>query len=166
MLVVASRPAVGVGIGPEVGYGDHKAVAGVGIEWNLRTPIRVFKSWQLLPRLEAGLDVIHELTGGENKRTILAVGATPILRMQRPTRDLIPFVEFGAGLRLLSATTLDNKRYSSAFQFGELIGVGLQFGPRRAYEVAVRLEHISNGNIKKPNDGIGFGAIRFAYQWY
>jgi len=51
----------------------------------------------------------------------------------------------------------------SAFQFGEHLGFGYRFGVTGAYDLGYRFQHISNGNIKDPNDGINFHQIRLQY---
>ena len=45
---------------------------------------------------------------------------------------------------------------STAFQFGEFIGVRRRLAVRGDYELGVRLQHVSNGGIKHPNDGITY----------
>ncbi len=75
------------------------------------------------------------------------------------------YVEGGAGIHLLSHTRIDERVFSTSFQFGELLGAGVNFGDREQYSIGVRIQHISNGRIKEPNDGITFGEIRFAYRW-
>ena len=39
------------------------------------------------------------------------------------------------------------------------------FGDRGQYGVGVRIQHISNGSIKEPNDGVTFGELRISYRW-
>lgn len=46
-----------------------------------------------------------------------------------------------------------------------MLGGGINFGDRREYGVGVRVQHISNGGIKEPNNGITFGEIRLSYLW-
>jgi hypothetical protein len=54
---------------------------------------------------------------------------------------------------------------STAFQFGEFVGTGVNFGDRGEYGVGVRIQHISNGCIKQPNYGATFGEFRISYRW-
>lgn len=72
------------------------------------------------------------------------------------------YVEGGIGVHLLSRTQIHNdRRFGSAFQFGDLVGVGWRLGQQKDYELGLRLQHISNGGIKKPNQGINFLELRF-----
>lgn len=70
------------------------------------------------------------------------------------------FVEGGIGFHGLSATRINNDRmFGTAFQFGEMVGVGMAFGPRNAYEVRIYAQHVSNGKIKEPNWGLTYPGI-------
>ena len=74
------------------------------------------------------------------------------------------FVEGGLGFHLLSATRINNDRiFSTAFQFGEMVGVGTSFGSRNEYEVRLLVQHVSNGRIKLPNWGLTYPGITFSY---
>ena len=41
------------------------------------------------------------------------------------------YIEAGIGVHLLSRTTIDERQMSTAFQFGELVGAGINFGDKR-----------------------------------
>jgi lipid A 3-O-deacylase len=94
-------------------------------------------------------------------------GVTPIFRIEQTVRSPVsPYIEFGVGAHLLSSTSVSpDKRFSTAFQFGSLVGFGARFGPNHAYELGYRYQHLSNADIKAPNDGIEFHEIRLGY-WF
>lgn len=72
--------------------------------------------------------------------------------------------EIGVGVSALSHTHINSeRRMSTAFQFSELGGVTLEMGEKGAHSLSLRLQHISNGGIKRPNDGITF--ISLGYSW-
>jgi hypothetical protein len=92
------------------------------------------------------------------------INFTPTFRLQ--ANDLRgPYAEAGIGMHLLSETQLGNKRYSTAFQFGEHLGFGWRFGARGAFDLGYRYQHISNADIKTPNSGADFHQIRLQY-WF
>jgi hypothetical protein len=66
------------------------------------------------------------------------------------------FAEVGFSGHLLSHTDLDHRQFGTAFQFGEDLGVGVDFGYGGTYSALLRLEHISNGGIVSHNDGMTF----------
>ena len=57
------------------------------------------------------------------------------------------------------------RRFSTAFQFTEVLAVGYRFGPAKAYEVSLRVQHFSNAGIKKPNPGENFMFLRLSLPW-
>ncbi|HYA66342.1 MAG TPA: acyloxyacyl hydrolase [Burkholderiaceae bacterium] len=134
------------------------------IDWcrscRLAAPEHTSLAWELTAMAMQG----HRAQ--EANDNLVALGAMPLLRYGWPERDGGLFVEDGVGVRLLSHTRLYNERQlSTAFQFGELLGIGFRFCRRNACEAGVRVQHISNADIKRPNDGVTFGAIRFAVHW-
>jgi hypothetical protein len=64
------------------------------------------------------------------------------------------FAEAAVGAHLLSRTRIAGRELSTAFQFGEQLAAGFTFGRQREFTLAARAEHISNGGIRQPNDGI------------
>jgi len=99
---------------------------------------------------------------------IFDLGLTPVFRMQRDaslSSGVSPYAEAGIGPHLLSETSLGYKQYSTAFQFGSLIGFGLGFGDKGQYELSYRYQHISNADIKTPNNGINLHILRLGYSF-
>jgi hypothetical protein len=65
----------------------------------------------------------------------------------------------------LSETSLGERRFSTAFQFGDHLAIGYRFGGKGQYDLSWRFQHLSNGGIKQPNDGIDFFQARFQYHF-
>jgi lipid A 3-O-deacylase len=55
-----------------------------------------------------------------------------------------------------------DKEFSTAFNFVDVIGVGRSIGADRRQELSLRISHISNAGIKKPNPGEEFLQLRYA----
>ena len=103
----------------------------------------------------------RDVQPGERSR-LGEFGLTPVFRLQaNDMRGL--YLEGGIGGHLLSATQLGNKRFGSAFQFGEHLGIGYRFAARGAADISYRYQHLSNANISEPNHGIEFHQIRLQY---
>jgi opacity protein-like surface antigen len=75
------------------------------------------------------------------------------------------YLEAGIGAHLISSTALGNKRFGTAFQFGDHLGFGYRFGARGAADIGYRYQHLSNADIKVPNNGIDFHQVRLQY-WF
>ena len=89
-----------------------------------------------------------------------------MLRWTTAAASVAVYAEIGVGVHLLSATRINEQReFGSALQFGEQGGAGFIFGAGR-YELGVYVQHISNGRIKEPNDGITYvaGVLRAAFR--
>ena len=84
---------------------------------------------------------------------LVDVSVTPLLHWSpRGGAWQALFVEAGIGLHLLSHTQINQRRFSTAFQFGERLVVGVNLGG--PIEIGGYLQHVSNADIKQPNDGI------------
>ncbi|MBT8117252.1 MAG: acyloxyacyl hydrolase [Gammaproteobacteria bacterium] len=109
--------------------------------------------------LETDIGVYNELVD---------VSVTPVLRLQRDadlSSGVTPYAEAGFGPHLISETRLGRRILSTAFQFGSLIGLGVGFGERGQYELSYRFQHISNADIKTPNDGLELHLLRLGYNF-
>ncbi len=109
-----------------------------------------------------------DTASGEND-DLFDLSLTPVFRLQRDTAlssGVSPFADAGIGAHLLSETSLGDKDYSTALQFGSLIGFGLGFGKHGQYELGYRFQHISNAGIKHPNQGLNLHMLRFAYAFH
>ncbi len=72
------------------------------------------------------------------------------------------FVEGGIGANTIGPLYRnDDKRFSTAFNFGDRVGIGRRFGDRGRHEISMRVEHFSNGGIKKPNPGENFLQLQY-----
>jgi len=102
---------------------------------------------------------------GPNKRTVSELGLTPVLRFQQTKLSPVsPYVEAAIGFHVITPTTFSGDRhFGGSFQFGDHIGAGARFGEKGRYDLGLRFQHLSNGGIKKPNDGINFLQARLLY---
>lgn len=94
------------------------------------------------------------------------VGVTPVFRIIKDTGWFRPFFEAGVGVRLISHVRQTPFRtMSSSFQFADMVGIGAQFGAHANYQAGLRLQHISNADIKQPDPGLTFTQIYFQYNF-
>lgn len=103
---------------------------------------------------------------GDENDDLFDLSLTPVFRLQRDTAlssGVSPFAEAGIGTHLLSETRLADQKFSTLFQFGSLIGLGVGFGKHGQYELSYRFQHISNADIKTPNDGLNLHLLRLGY---
>lgn len=92
------------------------------------------------------------------KQNLTDIGLTPVFRFQRDSA-LGFYLEAGIGVHLLSKLyDNDNRQLSTRFQFGDHIGVGYKFS--NGWDTTLKIQHFSNGGIKRPNDGINFLVLK------
>lgn len=97
-----------------------------------------------------------ELIKADNKIAFV-VGVAPMLRkfFLEVKSGLIPFVEIGAGLNLISHNGIKDRRFGGCFIFSIMAGAGIEFkSGGHPIKISYRYRHLSNGGIYSPNEGI------------
>jgi len=59
-----------------------------------------------------------------------------------------------AGPTYISRSVLDGLATGNAFTFQDFMGFGVFLGPRRQFNIGVKINHFSNGNIQTENAGV------------
>lgn len=105
---------------------------------------------------------LHDYKGiPGNDKNIYDIGFTPVFRFESLDKKGL-YAEAGIGIHLMSHLYNNkNRQFSTAFQFGDHIGVGYVFNNN--LDLGLRLQHVSNGSIKEPNPGENFIVLRAAY---
>jgi lipid A 3-O-deacylase len=165
VLLSSSAPALAVdGVAIEAGYGYGASMGRIAAQWNWNKRWFQGEKWHLGGYWDLALGHWRRDAAPGQNDGITEIGLTPVLRLQR--NDLRgPYFEGGIGYHLLSRTTLGGKRFSTQFQFGDHVGFGYRFGAGGAFDVGYRYQHLSNADIKRPNNGINFNQIRLQYHF-
>ncbi len=115
------------------------------------------------------LDVVLEASAGrafgpagQPGAPLWHVGLTPIARWWfLPDTAL----EAGIGANLFSATRIGSKRISTAYQFGDSIGLYHRLAGT-SWGLGVRFTHYSNADIKRPNPGQNYLQLRISHEFH
>jgi len=157
----------GVAASVEAGRGESVDIAGLGTTWTdvyaWHTPYNTELNLSLLGRV----DHWHGVEDNAIVSNLWDVSATPVLRLQpaQPTH-WFPFFDVGVGVHWITETQINvHRQLSTHFQFGEFFGPGVRFGTHAQYELTFRVQHVSNGNIKEPNNGLTFRTLVFQYHF-
>jgi len=156
-----------------VGAGIGVARAGeVGIQWgayhSYREVLVSYDSDSLWTREFGGrrLDIGFEASvgrvtapSGTSHHELWHLGASPVLRYWLTPRTGI---EYLLGGHLFSGVRLGDKNISTAFQFGDSIGLMHRFGTG-PWALGVRVTHYSNADLKLPNPGQNYLQLRATY---
>ena len=120
-------------------------------------------------RFEGGsrLDLVGELgvaywdaNGSRSPGSVWQASAIPFLRWTWSDRF---YLEAGVGATVFSRTQFAGKDISTAFQFGDHIGVGMHLTDRS--RVSLRYSHFSNAGIKRPKPGLNVIQLNYSYQY-
>jgi lipid A 3-O-deacylase len=159
------------GMSLELGTSDssHSSVdlGRVGLQWNWATRFAVGSDWHVGGHWDLSLAYWNNDSPAKTNSSLTDLGITPVLRLEANNPGAVsPFVDFGVGAHFLSETSVSpERRFGSSFQFGSLIGLGMSFGPQRAFDLSYRYQHLSNAGIKAPNQGINFHLLRLGYRF-
>lgn len=148
----------------ELGTGDKTKMVRVGAQWKWNASwwqsngTHIGGYWDLTAAQWKG-NRFRNIPG--NTQNITALGITPVFRFQNDSLRGF-YAEAGIGAHLLSALYDNNdQQLSTRFQFGDQIGVGYVFANNA--DVSLKVQHFSNGSIKKPNDGVNFAVVRVSF---
>jgi len=152
----------------QVGTGDDDTrmyIAGVTYDWRWTRPLWngvVTGYWESsFGRWNSDLS-----NGRRASAWITQLGVTPVLRWSSSEAPSTWFAEAGIGANvLLPVYRSSDKSFSTAFNFGDHLAVGRTFGEDGRHELALRVQHFSNGGIKHPNPGENFVQLRYSWRF-
>ena len=160
LLFLPGHAAAVDGLSLQVGQGNGRtSIIRAGVTWNWRDEWPAAQDWRLAGYWEA---IAAYWENHEESTAELAL--TPVFRLQRgASREGSPYVEAAIGFHLVQTHISAGRVFSTAFQFGDHIGIGYRFGKGGRYDLGARVQHISNGGIRKPNPGFNLVVIRLQY---
>ncbi len=171
--LLAASPAVQAvdGLAVEGGHSDSSNVNvnlyRISAQWDWKKKLIEFGSWHLGGYWETTFGYWDNNSNGAWNGQIYDIGFTPVFRLQpNNLKGFSGYVEAAVGLHVLSHASINNERqFGSAFQFGDHVGLGMRFGQNGQFDLGYRYQHLSNGGIKDPNQGINFHQIRLQYHF-
>lgn len=161
VLWVGSAHAQSRALTWESGIGDGVELWRVGLQLAPR-PVATVRSWKVTLAWEAQIGQWRSRAGGAASRPVWDVGLTPLVRFAPPPgRRWTAFVEGAVGAHLISRNKVHRRLdMSSAYQFGDHVGIGVRVG---TIEVVFRHQHLSNASTVQPNHGANFNILRAVY---
>jgi len=157
-------PAAAVdGVSLEAGRGEENTDSWrLGVHWDWDRQWFADRAWRLSGS--------WELQFGQWSGPISAVtdvSLTPVFRLEPSSPSaLSPYLEAAIGFHLVSDYRITGRRFfSTKFQFGDHVGAGVRFGNRHEHDVGLRLQHLSNGGLRRPNPGINFLQLRYQHHF-
>lgn len=158
-----ARPWVPDAVFAQFGRARSATSATVGAQWHWA------RQWRLGERgLVSGhgeFSLGHwRATGGAGTAVVTQVGLTPTLSYWPAGHTEGWFVEAAIGVNALTPLyRAGEKKFSTAFNFGDHVAIGRRAPGARGVEWSLRLQHFSNAGIKRPNPGEDFVQLRLAW---
>lgn len=168
-IVLAAPARAAEGVSVEIGVGNENTeLARVGLQWKWQRRWFAEHAWTLGAYWDLQLGRWSgPLRPGERHQSVWDLGITPVFRLERAERTRVwPYFEAAVGFHLLSDVHINgSRRFSTRFQFGDHVAAGVRFGEGHRYDMSLRLQHLSNGGLARPNPGINFLELRLA-RWF
>jgi len=145
-----------------LGEGPHAKAIDVGLQIPVQPPWAFLRSPKISTNVEFDIGY-WEGRGGTQNNHLVEVAVLPTVRyFPGDAVNGCFYLEGGIGAHLLSHVRIkEDRTLSTAFQFGDFLGIGWRFGQAAKYEIGLRAHHVSNGGIKEPNPGVNFLQVRF-----
>jgi hypothetical protein len=162
----ATASADQYGVQVALGTGDHHFNKyDLGFVWDPNITWWQMGDWHFALIGEAHAAYWHTDEADIHKN-IGEFGVTPFIRFIKSSGWIRPYIQIGAGVRLLTSPVVaSDYGYGSAFQFTPTGDIGVQIGSRQQFQAGYRFQHISNGGIKEPNPGINFSQLYLQYNF-
>lgn len=150
----------------QLGDGSRTRTVTAGLAWDLAWSRRLANG-ELSATMDASVGRwwVNE-DGMVHSPWVTQLGMTPVLRYRWGEDRRRWFAELGVGINVLTPIFNDeDRRFSTAFNFGDHLALGRSFGDDAREEIALRVQHYSNGGIKQPNPGINFVQVRYSHRF-
>mgnify|MGYP000070410195 CR=1 FL=1 len=146
------------GIGVKYGQGDNYSRTSLSYETPRFWTYDLGGNWGRLDLVGEGSVSYWKADGSRQPSHVWQLSAMPFLRWWVSERF---FIEGGVGVTAFSHTRFADETISTAFQFGDQIGVGFQMTQNS--RLGLRYAHFSNASIKRPNPGLDVVELGYTY---
>lgn len=172
LTLAAALPAHAIDLKPErmfiaeagaARHGTQSLTVGAAWPWAWRGS---FGSTEVTGATELFISHWRADAVGGGTRSYTQLGVLPVLRLRFGQGQSPWFIEGGIGLTWMDRRyRIPEREFSTTGNFIDVLGVGRNFGADGRHELGLRLAHISNANIKKPNPGEDFIQLRYAVKF-
>jgi len=115
--------------------------------------------------LPTGFVSYWNTNSGSYGTSLYEIGFMPIGQFSKPVGPVYLDASFGLGPDLISRSKIGDQKKSALFQFSDEMGVGISDSKRRI-RLSYSYRHISNIDIKLPNNGTNFvGVVGLSYKF-
>lgn len=142
--------------------GTDSASVGVVWDWKVHAERRAL----ITAQTELIMSHWHARALGGGSQDMQQFTLLPVLRMELDHGHSPWFVELGIGASYLTRDYVTpDKKFSTRWNFYDMLGGGYRFGERGQHELGLRYLHVSNAGVRRPNPGEDFLLLRYAYRF-
>lgn len=149
------------GVALELLTGNHSEVMRVIVPWPMSSGFSLLSGPELTLACESSLAYWRQrrpANDGSRTESLFDFGFTPLIRWQGLNAEGW-YGQAGIGAHWLSRHYDNNgRRFSTKLQFASHVGVGYTFQNR--IKAALKVEHVSNAGIERPNPGVNFIGVQ------
>lgn len=148
------------GLGLHVGVGDHYSRTELVYETPSIELYRFDSNWGHIDLNGEFGAAYWKANGSRSPSNVWQFNAIPMFRWWMGERF---YVEAGIGATAFTHTRFADENISTAFQFGDHVGLGFLVTPNN--RLGLRYSHFSNASIKRPNPGLDVLQLTYTYQF-
>ena len=135
----------------------------VGFRWHASGDMGLLKDTGFSHYYHLGYNYWQSTTVGGQEGVNNVLEFIPVFRYSWDYSDVLSYVETSVGLSVFSRSELNDRVFSTNFQFANGLAFGGYMTPQATW--SLQLQHYSNNSIKLPNNGINFFNLNFAYRY-
>ena len=149
----------------DTGTGDQVYFLRYTARWDSDSTVAIRPGLSITPALQVSYSKWQSELDPDRSATNNVVDLLPIFRWQGSLIPLVDYIDTGVGLALFSAKEISNHKFGGRLQFNDYLGIGWHLGQRSQWEVSLRLQHYSNNDIYKENNGINLPHLSIGYRY-
>lgn len=115
--------------------------------------------------LPTGLVSMWNTSDGSYGSSLYELGFVPVGQFGKAIGPVFVDASFGLGPDLISRTSIGHQRKSTMLQFTDEMGIGISDLKKRV-RLSLTYRHISNIDIKTPNNGTNFVGMGLSYRFH
>ena len=135
----------------------------VGFRWHPESEMALLKDTNFSHYYHFGYNYWQSLETGGQEGVNNVLEFIPVFRYSWAKEDFFSYAETSVGFSVLARTEMDDRQFSTNFQFANGLAVGGFLSPKTSW--SLQLQHYSNNSIKLPNNGINWYNLNIAYRY-
>lgn len=142
---------------------ENTAGIKVGFRWHPESDMGLLAGTNFSHYYQLGLNYWQSLdtNGQEGVNNVLEF--IPVFRYSFAEEEWLSFIETSVGVSVFARTEMDDRQFSTNFQFANGLAVGGFINTKTSW--AIQLQHYSNNSIRLPNNGINWYNLNIAYRY-